>query len=175
MQNPISSITKNISSKILRKTVTGMLNNSFAGFVLGTGITYLNEGSFSSALEAGFDGFVQGAIIGAITGTAQGIVENRIAGKNALIEVKAEDLHIEDEVQRIKEGIIYNQYRHDGTEFHNNPMKQGGYLPQGILYKEYVVPTYGIPGPGVQRIVIGNDGSWYYTPDHYKTFIKFKP
>ncbi|MBQ3624024.1 MAG: hypothetical protein II950_01215 [Prevotella sp.] len=27
----------------------------------------------------------------------------------------------------------------------------------------------------VKRIVVGSDGSWYYTPDHYKTFIKFKP
>ena len=39
----------------------------------------------------------------------------------------------------------------------------------------YVVPSYGIRGPGPQRIVVGADGSWYYTPDHYDTFIRFKP
>lgn len=172
MQNPISSITKNISSKILRKTVTGMLNNSFAGFVLGTGITYLNEGSFSSALEAGFDGFVQGAIIGAITGTAQGIVENRIAGKNALIEVKAEDLHLSSTVERIKSGDSF-PHDNDGGIFKNRenllPKKEYGY------YKEYVHPTKGINGPGPQRIIVGGNNEWYYSPDHYKTFIRFKP
>ena len=56
----------------------------------------------------------------------------------------------------------------------NDPARQG-YLPQGIQYKEYVVPNYGIRGPGPQRIVVGADGSWYYTPDHYDTFIRFKP
>ena len=56
-----------------------------------------------------------------------------------------------------------------------SPNNTGGYLPQDVLYKEYVVPTAGVPGPGPQRIVIGNDGNWYYTPDHYDTFIKFQP
>ena len=42
-------------------------------------------------------------------------------------------------------------------------------------YREYVVPTPGINGAGPQRIVVGRFGEWYYTPDHYKTFINFKP
>lgn len=29
--------------------------------------------------------------------------------------------------------------------------------------------------PGPTRIVIGNDGKWYYTPNHYNTYIRFKP
>lgn len=91
------------------------------------------------------------------------------------LTLTAKDLHIENEVQRIKTGTIYDQYRHDGTTFYNNPLKQGGYLPQGVQYREYVVPTSGLLGPGLQRIVVGSDGSWYYTPDHYKTFIRFKP
>lgn len=67
----------------------------------------------------------------------------------------------------------YTLYINSST-FHNNPLKEG-YLPQGIQYKEYVVPTHGTQGPGLQRIVIGSDGAWYYTPDHYKTYIRFKP
>jgi len=29
-------------------------------------------------------------------------------------------------------------------------------------------------GPGTQRIIIGKGGEYYYSPDHYKTFIRFK-
>jgi filamentous hemagglutinin len=42
--------------------------------------------------------------------------------------------------------------------------------PAGF-YKEYVVPTPGVKGPGPQRIVAGSDGKMYYTPDHYDSFI----
>ena len=38
-------------------------------------------------------------------------------------------------------------------------------------YHEYVVPTPGINGVGSQRIIRGQGGEYYYTPDHYKTFI----
>ena len=50
-------------------------------------------------------------------------------------------------------------------------------LPQRVegYYKEYVHPTPGIRGPGTQRIVIGGGNEWYYSPDHYQTFIRFKP
>lgn len=72
----------------------------------------------------------------------------------------------------LEKGIPF-PHRHDGATFYNNkdilPLKPSGY------YREDVVPTPGIKGAGVQRIVIGNGGEWYYTPDHYKTFIQFKP
>ena len=48
------------------------------------GTTYLNEGSFSTALKAGFDGLFHGAVVGAITGIAQGIVENHLTRKTTL-------------------------------------------------------------------------------------------
>ena len=59
-------------------------------------------------------------------------------------------------------------YRHDGTVFGNRegrlPKKPSGW------YREYVVPTPGVSGPGPQRLVVGKDGEVYYTPDHYETF-----
>ena len=38
-------------------------------------------------------------------------------------------------------------------------------------YQEFVHPTPGVRGAGPQRIVRGEGGELYYTPDHYKTFI----
>ena len=38
-------------------------------------------------------------------------------------------------------------------------------------YHEFVLPTPAIQGVGPQRIIQGNNGELYYTPDHYKTFI----
>jgi RHS repeat-associated protein len=49
---------------------------------------------------------------------------------------------------------------------------------QGLLpkqgpgyYQEFVHPTPGVSGAGSQRIVRGQGGELFYTPDHYKTFI----
>ena len=56
----------------------------------------------------------------------------------------------------------------DGSVFQNRekrlPLKPSGY------YHEWVHPTEDLRGPGPQRIVTGEDGEIYYTPDHYKTF-----
>ena len=60
------------------------------------------------------------------------------------------------------------EHRNDGTVFGNRekrlPRKPKGY------YREYVHPTPGLRGPGPQRLVIGEEGEVYYTPDHYQTF-----
>jgi hypothetical protein len=42
--------------------------------------------------------------------------------------------------------------------------------PQGY-YQEFVHPTPGVSGVGPQRIVRGQGGELYYTPEHYTTFI----
>ncbi|WP_345150407.1 ribonuclease domain-containing protein, partial [Gluconacetobacter asukensis] len=74
-------------------------------------------------------------------------------------------------LDRIANGEKYPS-RNDGSTFNNNE----GRLPQepAGYYKEYVVPTPGIKGVGPQRIVTGQNGETYYTPDHYKTFIFVK-
>jgi guanyl-specific ribonuclease Sa len=51
-------------------------------------------------------------------------------------------------------------------------------LPTGFTYTEYSVePPAGVNSPGVMRILKGVDGNgnitWWYTPDHYVTFIQF--
>jgi guanyl-specific ribonuclease Sa len=45
------------------------------------------------------------------------------------------------------------------------PVKPSGY------YHEYAMTTPGFSGTGPERIVKGQNGELYYTPDHYKTFI----
>jgi len=68
--------------------------------------------------------------------------------------------------------------RNDGTVFKNLPDRTTGEVllpvkPPGY-YTEYVVPTTGINGPGPQRVVTGQGGEIFYTPNHYVTFIPVK-
>jgi ribonuclease T1 len=71
-------------------------------------------------------------------------------------------------IKNIKNGGPFPFPNHDGTTFSNRenilPSKNLGY------YKEYTVPTPGIHNRGAQRIVTGQPGEMYYTPDHYNTF-----
>jgi ribonuclease T1 len=48
------------------------------------------------------------------------------------------------------------------------PLHQAGY------YHEYVHLTALVAGPGARRIVIGQGGEVYYTPDHYRSFIRIR-
>ena len=60
----------------------------------------------------------------------------------------------------------------DGTTFQNRerrlPARLSGY------YKEYIHPTPKLSGPGPQRVIVGKDGDVWYTPDHYKTFVRIE-
>jgi guanyl-specific ribonuclease Sa len=66
-------------------------------------------------------------------------------------------------------------HRNDGSVFQNRPLpgRQEPELPRkpNGYYHEYVHPTPDIDGPGPQRIIVGQGGEYYYTPDHYQTFI----
>lgn len=62
-----------------------------------------------------------------------------------------------------------SSHRNDGSVFRNSsrrlPTRPDGY------YREYVVPTPGVRGPGPQRLVLGREGEIYYTADHYESFL----
>ncbi|MEZ4268725.1 MAG: ribonuclease domain-containing protein [Myxococcota bacterium] len=92
---------------------------------------------------------------------------------NVTIEARGErpwrgDVDLGPTIDRIVEGRRYPS-RNDGSVFQNReqrlPKRPAGY------YREYVHPTEGVRGPGPQRIVRGEGGEWYYTPDHYGSFI----
>lgn len=78
------------------------------------------------------------------------------------------DVDLGATIDRILAGEPYPS-RNDGSVFQNRegrlPKRPGGY------YREYVHPTGGVRGPGPQRIIRGEGGEWYYTPDHYGSFI----
>ena len=63
-----------------------------------------------------------------------------------------------------------------GRTYKNIPLEDGAQkLPEGVNYREYDVNPY-IKGQnrGAERIVIGDDGSVWYTNDHYFTFIRIE-
>ncbi|TCC08600.1 DUF6531 domain-containing protein [Kribbella soli] len=62
--------------------------------------------------------------------------------------------------------------------FKNDGRNGGAILPRTgrdgspVTYREWgTVPSAANPKPGGERIVTGSDGSVYYSPDHYRTFI----
>lgn len=63
-------------------------------------------------------------------------------------------------------------YRQDGTVYQNRnrdlPTQPRGY------YHEYTVVTPGSGDRGPRRIVVGRDGTAYYTADHYDTFRRVR-
>lgn len=84
--------------------------------------------------------------------------------------------YVEDTISQIKsnKGNLPDGFK-GGKLYKNKPLNGEELLPNGITYKEYDVHPYqkGVPR-GTERIVIGNDGSIWYTRDHYQTFIKIK-
>lgn len=63
-------------------------------------------------------------------------------------------------------------YARDGSIFNNFerhlPIRKRGY------YREYTVPTPGRRDRGARRIVAGENGEYYYTEDHYRTFRRVR-
>lgn len=91
------------------------------------------------------------------------------ANPSGLPEVKASALPVEarQTLALIARGGPY-PYARDGVTFGNFerilPRKSSGY------YKEYTVRTPGESDRGARRIVAGQAGEKYYTPDHYNSF-----
>lgn len=73
----------------------------------------------------------------------------------------------------IQQGGPY-PYRQDNSLFHNRekrlPLKPRGY------YREYTVPTSNLKHRGAKRVVTGGQPPevYYYTEDHYQSFIQLK-
>lgn len=74
-----------------------------------------------------------------------------------------------DTVSLIQRGGPY-PYPHDGIVYQNLerqlPAEPSGY------YHEYTVVTPGSSDRGTRRIVTGKDGQFYYTADHYASFVR---
>lgn len=73
-------------------------------------------------------------------------------------------------VRLVQAGGPFPYPRNDGAVFHNNEKR----LPtesDPAYYREYTVPTPGSPDRGPRRLVVGRDGRYWYTADHYESFV----
>jgi ribonuclease T1 len=60
-------------------------------------------------------------------------------------------------------------YERDGVVFENREELLPDH-PEGY-YREYTVPTPGADDRGARRIVAGEGSEFYYTADHYRSFV----
>ena len=78
---------------------------------------------------------------------------------------------VRETLNLIKQGGPF-PYPRDGIVFQNRenrlPAEARGY------YREYTVPTPGRRDRGARRIVAGKGGEYYYSQDHYRTFVRIK-
>ena len=81
------------------------------------------------------------------------------------------DIDLTQTLERIDRGEKL-RFRNDGTVFQNRerqlPKQASGY------YHEWVHPTPSLSGPGPQRVITGQKGEAWYTPDHYRTFQRLR-
>ena len=94
------------------------------------------------------------------------------------LPVFGKDVHsrdLPDEVKQTLELIKSNgpfPNKQDGATFGNRekrlPLRANGY------YREYTVKTPGAKDRGARRIVAGNGGEFYYTQDHYRSFVRIR-
>ena len=155
------------------------------GATIEGGLILVNGGCFGEVMQGALRGGSVGLVSGAVSGLSDGIRIARHEGVNPWTGIKQNNLSIdidynsiisalqlESAVERIENGQILTPYIHDGVVFQNRE----GLLPTiPGEYREWVVPTPNLPlnRAGLQRIIT-SAGAWYYTPDHYKTFIRIR-
>ncbi|MFT5429589.1 MAG: guanyl-specific ribonuclease Sa [Myxococcota bacterium] len=103
-------------------------------------------------------------------GPAQRILDD-VTVKNYGRVVHRGPMDLGPSIDRILKGKRH-PHRNDGAVFRNRekrlPSKPRAY------YREYVHPTKDVRGPGPQRLLVGSGAEWYYTPDHYETFVRLE-
>ena len=82
------------------------------------------------------------------------------------------DIDLKPTLARIAKGIE-DPHPNDGAVFTNRERRLPR-QPDRNYYHEYVLRTKGIRGVGPQRVILGNSGEIFYTPDHYATFVRVK-
>jgi len=76
---------------------------------------------------------------------------------------------VADTIALVEQGGPY-PYAEDGTVYQNRE----GVLPACAsgYYHLYTVPTPGAPDRGERRLITGQGGEYYYTPDSYASFVE---
>lgn len=106
--------------------------------------------------------------IGAVQGKLDILKDARVIDFGR--EVYRGEMDINPTIDRIRKGEKLN-HRNDGGFFGNRERR----LPRQSdreYYREFVHTIRSPKFPGPQRVVIGKDGSVWYTGDHYDSFTK---
>ena len=168
------------------------LGTGIATIIGGAGLTILGGGgtvmSGGLAAEVSVPTAVAGVGIAgtgvAIAGSAlSNMFDVRIqkSSKKAGMESNNESSSVPDKAKKVANEVKSNNgtppkgYK-GGRTYKNIPTEEGAQkLPDGVNYKEYDVNPY-VKGQnrGAERIVIGDDGSVWYTNDHYYSFTKIE-
>ncbi|WP_433801523.1 ribonuclease domain-containing protein [Actinomycetospora sp. CA-084318] len=127
-----------------------------------------------ATLLAALIGLVPAAACAAPTAPAAGTVTSvasAVPGSDSGLPVRALSSlpsQTTDTVRLVQRGGPF-PYRQDGVVFQNRegvlPARAAGY------YHEYTVVTPGSSDRGARRIVTGSQGEYYYTGDHYESFV----
>jgi RHS repeat-associated protein len=177
-----STLTK---SPVIQQAITQSTTNAISGFTIGAGFSLADGKSLGDALASGGQGALMGFGIGAVNGVVSGVKyshEYKVdpwTGKSQSTTVTYNGVatDLTPTLERIQNGEGY-PHRNDGSIFQNRPLS-GETMPllpekPAGYYREFVHPTPGVNGAGLQRIVTGSGGEIWYTPNHYKTFIPIK-
>ena len=141
----------------------GALAGAFMGATVGAEVGY--------AITGTLDGFFEGAAIGFGLGSTVGAISGGVNAATTFIPPEAYDTlnHID------QKGSPPKGYK-GGKPFANDGRNGGQTLPDnGTTYREYDIHPK-LPGQsrGQERIVIGSDGSAWYTRNHYRSFIQMR-
>ena len=108
-----------------------------------------------------------------VVGYAVRAADHHSAGNRATLKVVALSSlppQAADTVRLIEKGGPFPYPGNDGVVFHNNEHLLPG-RPDGY-YHEYTVPTPGSQTRGARRMITARDGKYYYTGDHYESFVQ---
>jgi ribonuclease T1 len=88
----------------------------------------------------------------------------------APVALSALPVQVAETVRLIQQNGPFPYPRNDGVVFDNAehllPSESHGY------YREYTVPTPGSATRGARRVITGQHGEYYYTGDHYASFVR---
>jgi len=113
------------------------------------------------------------ALLLAVALTGGELADARHGPDQFLPVIQVDDLPREarDTLALIKQGGPF-PYKRDGVVFGNRERRLPS-QPRGY-YREYTVPTPGARDRGARRIIAGTPGEYYYTEDHYNTFLRIR-
>jgi filamentous hemagglutinin len=142
---------------------------------------------YDDAIEGGFEAVRHSGVDGRFvtkSGTGLGLKRNTEFIEGATVvdrrtgKIFNGTVDLRPTLDRIAAGRSF-PHRNDGSIFQNRPFRgtrtPGLPVKPGGYYREFVHPTPGVSGPGPQRIIVGQGGEIYYTPDHYRTFFDLYP